>query len=215
MNINSEQVNSKTKGQKVKSTIKKIIIIILILILLAGGFFLGIYLRVLDPNKMNSSMHLYNWPIIGNYFEKPTEKNNPPGTKEQKVNVSSGSDATNNNLATGSDVKNPNDSSKPMVLTKKQLEKQKKAYDEQVKRRVGKVARIYAQMDPPKAAVILTKLDDNVVASILQKMDPGQSAKILENFVPARSAQITQTMYDGITPPTMPQLNGAANAANQ
>lgn len=197
---------NKKNGKKPKKLLKKILIGLLIIILLAGGFFLGIYLRILDTDKLNKSLHLYDWPIIGSEFVKPDDTED----KTEKVDVGS-KEGSSANAAAKTDDKRPQ--SKPVTLTKKQLEKQKADREAVVNKRVGKLARIYGQMDPKKAADILTPLSDNVVASILQKMDDARSAKVMENFDSARAAQVTQTLYNGVVQPTLPQLDSAETAA--
>ncbi|TCS80946.1 MotE family protein [Pectinatus cerevisiiphilus] len=213
--IKNQQISKKTVQEKTKpkkALWKKILLIILIVILLAGGFFLGIYLRILDTDKMNKSLHLYNWPIIGENFVKPSDETTQQDDETAKTGAGS-KDGTANNASAAKPGENGAVQSKPVTLTKKQLEEQKKAREAEVNKRVGKLSRIYAQMDPQKAADILSPLDDNVVASILQKMDDARSAKVMEAFDASRAAQITQILYNGLVPPTLPQLDNAENAA--
>ncbi|WP_196604740.1 MotE family protein [Pectinatus haikarae] len=207
-NQRADQKNAQENTKPKKALWKKILIVILIVLLLFGGFFLGIYLRILDTNKLNTSLHLYDWPVIGQNFVKPDEE--AAQTEKTQVDVGSkgGSSAAN-----AAQAENPAAAqSKPVSLTKKQLDEQKKTREAEVNKRVGKLSRIYAQMDPQKAAAILAPLDDNVVGSILQKMDDARSAKVMENFDTTRAAQITQLLYNGITPPTLPQLDQAEKA---
>ena len=209
-----QQANTpENKPHKTKRALKRFLIILLIVILLLGGFLLGIYLRVLNTDKLNDSLHLYDWPIIGKSFVKPTGESSGQSGKKEKVDVAgndnpSGAEPANAQLQSGQQ-------SKPVVLTKKQLEQQKKAREAAINSKIGKVAHIYEQMDPVKAANILNTLSSNVKASVLQKMDPARSAKILENMDSNQAAQITQDIYNGVAPPTGTQIDSAVNAAQQ
>lgn len=203
--VKSQQNNKKNKTGKTKSKktiFKRILLAVLIIILLLGGFFMGIYLRILDTDKLNKSLHLYDWPIIGQNFVKPVDDSSDK--KDEAIDDKKQDITQSDNKA----------QSKPVILTKKQLEKQKKDREAAVNKRIGKLARIYGQMDPKKAADILEPLSDNVVVSILQKMDDSRSAKVMENLDSGRAAQITQTLYNGITPPTMSQLDQAESGAS-
>lgn len=213
---NVEQTEVMTKGQKLKKKLKKLLIILLILLILLGGFFGGIYLRILNIDKINQSLHLYDWPVIGANFKK-TDAGATTG-KTQKVDVAGtdkGTQATVQTAPDAVDQKTAIEQSKPVILTKKQLDEQKKAREDEVKKRISKISRIYTQMDPKKAAAILVNLDNNTIAVILQKMPDNTSAKIMENMDSARSAQLTKTLYNGVVQPTAQQLDTAINAAGQ
>lgn len=213
---NVEQTEVMTKGQKLKKKLKKLLIILLILLILLGGFFGGIYLRILDIDKINQSLHLYDWPVIGANFKKPDAA--ATTGKTQKVDVAGtdkGAQSTGQTAPDAVGQKTAIEQSKPVILTKKQLDEQKKAREDEVKKRISKISRIYTQMDPKKAAAILVNLDNNTIAVILQKMPDNTSAKIMENMDSARSAQLTKTLYNGVVQPTAQQLDTAINAAGQ
>ena len=45
--------------------------LILLLVLVAGGFALGVYLRLFDTQALNEEYGLHKLPIIGEYFVPP------------------------------------------------------------------------------------------------------------------------------------------------
>ena len=52
----------------------KLLIGVLILIMLGGaGFASGVYLNLIDLNKLAGEYKLYHYPIVGKYFPKPPE----------------------------------------------------------------------------------------------------------------------------------------------
>ena len=173
-----------------KRRILKILAILLLLaILIVGGFFLGIYLRIFDTNTINEKMKLYDLPIVGQFFVKPAPDTGgeTPAPPEPVAAP-----------AAKADQKSPS-ASKPMVLTKAEIEKQMKAKDAAERKRVSKLARLYNEMKPQEAADIMNDLDDDMIIAILQRMDEGQSAKILAKFDPEKSARLTKIMYAGTT----------------
>ena len=168
-------------GRK-RRLLKILAILLLLAILIVGGFFLGIYLRIFDTNTINEKMKLYDLPIVGQFFVKPA-----PDTGGETPAP-----------AAKTDQKSPS-ASKPMVLTKAEIEKQMKAKDAAERKRVSKLARLYNEMKPQEAADIMNDLDDDMIIAILQRMDEGQSAKILAKFDPEKSARLTKIMYAGTT----------------
>ena len=89
--------------------------------------------------------------------------------------------------------------SKPIKLTKEEVEQKTKELQAAEKKRIGKLSRLYNEMKPDEAAKILTALDDEMLISILQKMDESQVSQILANeaFGADRAADITRKMYAG------------------
>lgn len=184
---------------KLKTFFKISIGILLLLCLIAGGFFLGIYLRVFDVNDVNQRLGLYSYPIIGQYFPKPADASGEPSEEAQTEPVKTVADV--------SEVKDPKakpDSaviqSKPVVSTKEEIEKQMQIRQAEEKKRIAKLARLYEQMKPKDAVAVMNDLNDDMVIEILGKMDEAQVAKILSEFDPGKSARITQIMYNGKPP---------------
>jgi flagellar protein FlbB len=173
-----------------KRRILKILVVLLLLaILIVGGFFLGIYLRIFDTNEINEKMKLYDLPVVGQFFVKPA-----PNTGDETPAAQEPAAAP----VTKAEPKVAS-ASKPMVLTKAEIEKQMKAKEAAERKRVSKLARLYNEMKPQEAADIMNDLDDDMIIAILQRMDEGQSAKILAKFDPEKSARLTKIMYAGTT----------------
>lgn len=170
--------------------LKLLLILLLIAVLVIGGFFVGIYLRIFDTNEMNEKMGLYNLPIIGQYFVKPAPKD-----KSLDIDNTTAKSLAIEDVKPAADPK----TSKPVVLTKAEIEKQMKAKDAAERKRVSKLARLYNEMKPEDAASILDALDDDTAIAILQRMDEGQASQVLAKFDADKSARITKIMYSGVT----------------
>jgi hypothetical protein len=182
-----DELGQKRKPSRTRWILKLLGIVLLLLFLIIGGFFLGVYMRIFDTNAVNEKLGLYNFPIIGQYFVKPVPLDGTANT-----------DTTSNKVQ---DVK-PNDKapqtvSKPIVLTKAEIEKQMKAKQAEEKKRISKLARLYNEMKPQEAADIMNDMDDDMIIAILQKMDESQSAKVLTKFDPSKSARLTKIIYNG------------------
>ena len=207
--ITTETIEEQPPSRK-RRIIKIILILLLLVVLIIGGFFLGIYLRIFDTNEMNEKMGLYNLPIIGQYFVKPAPKDKTIGE-----------DTADSKKSVIEDVKPSADAktSKPVVLTKAEIEKQMKAKDAAERKRVSKLARLYNEMKPEDAAPILDALDDDTAIAILQRMDEGQASQVLAKFDADKAARITKIMYSGVTKkmqaPSDVQQNGEAGQSAQ
>lgn len=191
-----------------KRILKLLAILLLILILIIGGFFVGIYLRIFDTNEMNDRLGLYDLPVIGQFFVKPAPKN---GSSDAAA-----TDTSDPKSKPVEDVKPKVDdkaASKPVVLTKAEIEKQMKARQAEEKKRVSKLARLYNEMKPQEAADVMDALDDDMTIAILQRMDESQAAKILAKFDPDKSARLTKIMYSGVPAKVQNTANGAQSAA--
>ncbi|MFA6849055.1 MAG: magnesium transporter MgtE [Selenomonadaceae bacterium] len=182
-----EKLGQKEKPARSRWILKLFGIILLLLVLIIGGFFLGVYMRIFDTNAVNEKLGLYKFPIIGQYFVKPVPSDGIANTDTAKKKIE--------------DVK-PNDKvqktvSKPIVLTKAEIEKQMKVKQAEEKKRISKLARLYNEMKPQEAADIMNDMDDDMTIAILQKMDESQSAKVLTKFDPSKSARLTKIIYNG------------------
>ena len=182
----------KTMWLRIKAMLRFLPKIILLLILVIGGFFLGIYLRIFDTNTINEKMELYKYPIIGDYFVKPDKP-----VKSEEIQQPEPVDKKVADVKISPDKALTADPSKPVVLTKEEIEKQMKLRQAEEKKRISKLARLYGQMKPKEAVDILDKLDDNMVVAILQKMEEPQMSKLLTTFDSERSAQLTKILYSG------------------
>lgn len=165
---------------KKKIWLKRIMILLLIGILIIAGFFLGIYLKILDSDEMNEKMGLYDMPVVGEYFAKPAP----------------------NAESTVPDEIKPQDSkkdkqSKALKLSKEEVEKLTQQRQAEEKKRVSKLARLYNEMKPADAAKILQDMDNDIVISIFQRMDESQVSQILTEFEVSRAAEISKIMYVG------------------
>lgn len=175
----AEQRKKKGKGKKV---LKGILALILVLVIIVGGFILGIYLRIFDTQTMNEKLGLYNMPIIGQYFVKPTPKEpaeQEPPAEDKKVEDTS------------------KQKQKQLTITKAELEKQQKEREAEEKKHVKKLANLYNAMKPADAASALDTLDDDLCVEILQKMDEDQAAKVLSAFTPEKTGRLTKLIYAG------------------
>lgn len=171
------------KPGKFKRILRIVGIILLIAVLIVGGFFLGIYLRILDSNEMNEKMGLYDMPIIGEYFVRPAPQEGASTVPD----------------APAEEPKKDTKESKPLRLSKEEIEKQAKEMQAAERKRVSKLARIYNEMKPADAAKILQEMDDTLIINILQRMDESQVSQVLAEFDTDRAAQISKTMYAGVT----------------
>lgn len=185
-----------------KLSLKKIIaVIILVLLLAVVGFIGGVYLRIFDMNEINQKYGLHELPVVGQYFVVPPtgEPEEPPEKKE---------------------ITKP-EKSKPVVLSQKELEKQRKERQAAERKRISKLARLYNELKPQTAAEIFGILEDDVAIAILQRMDESQASKVLGKMDPARAASLTKTIFVGKATNMssagdipLEQLQAAENALN-
>lgn len=172
-----------------KKKIKMIAGALGVVLLLFAGFILGIYLKIFDQEEMNEKYAIYDWPIIGETFVRPVDGEDAE------------SELANNEALEAAKKKGEEDKkkSKPIKLTKEEIEKQTKEREAAEKKRIGKLSRLYNEMKPAEAATILTGLDDDMAISIMQKMDESQVSQILasKEFGADHAAAITRKMYQG------------------
>lgn len=186
-----EQAEETTEQpSKKKSILKVLAVILLVLLLVCVGFFVGIYLRVFDVDKINESMKLYDMPVIGQYFVK-----REASVKQEEPDKAQTDAKAKDDKAKAKEQKP--EQSKSVVLTKAEIEKQKKEQQAAERKRVSKLARLYNEMKPKDAAAIMDSLNDDIAIAILQRMDESQCAKVLTEFEPEKSARLTRIMYSG------------------
>jgi len=183
-----------------RKKLKILFILILLLVLVAGGFALGVYLRLFDTQALNEEYGLHELPVIGEYFVPP---------------AGAGADSETSTTHTGTApaaAAAPKKSSESVKITKEEIEKQQKEREAAEKKRVTKLARLYNDMKPADAAKVMETLDIDLCIAILQRMDESNAAKVITAFEPSRAAEITQIIYEG-TPRKAAKARAARSAA--
>ena len=163
---------------------------LLLVALVIGGFFLGIYLKILDGDEMNKKLGLYDMPIIGQYFVRPTPEDGStvPDSAAEKAKQEQAQ------AKKAADDKK----SKPVKLTKEEIEKLTQQRQAEEKKRVSKLARLYNEMKPEEAAKIMENMESDIVIAIFQRMDESQVSQIMANFDAGKAASISKLMYVGV-----------------
>mgnify|MGYP000861956787 FL=1 len=185
-----------------RKKLKILFILILLLVLIAGGFALGVYLRLFDTKELNKQYGLHELPIVGEYFV-------PPAAEEHSATEATTSSAASAG-APSSAAATPKKAPENVKITKEEIEKQQKEREAAEKKRVTKLARLYNDMKPADAAKVMETLDIDLCIAILQRMDEGNAAKVMAAFDPERAAQITQIIYEGVPQRTRNARNAAA-----
>lgn len=174
--------------------------LILLLVIVAGGFALGVYLRLFDTQALNEEYHLHELPIVGEYFVPPA------GSAEETQTT--GSQSAQTSSAKPAAAGTPKKVSESVKITKEEIAKQQAEREAAEKKRVTKLARLYNDMKAADAAKVMEALDIDLCIAILQRMDEGNAAKIMAAFEPERAAEITQIIYEGV-----PRKGAAARSA--
>ena len=186
-------VNTGEKGvapSRRKVLLKRAGMGLLLVVLVIGGFFLGIYLQILDGDEMNKKLGLYDMPIIGQYFVRPTPEDGStvPDSAAEKAKQEQAQ------AKKAADDKK----SKPVKLTKEEIEKLTQQRQAEEKKRVSKLARLYNEMKPEEAAKIMENMESDIVIAIFQRMDESQVSQIMANFDAGKAASISKLMYVGV-----------------
>ena len=158
--------------------------LILLLVIVAGGFALGVYLRLFDTQALNEEYHLHELPIVGEYFVPPA------GSAEETQTT--GTQSAQTSSAKPAAAGTPKKVSESVKITKEEIAKQQAEREAAEKKRVTKLARLYNDMKAADAAKVMEALDIDLCIAILQRMDEGNAAKIMAAFEPERAAEITQ-----------------------
>lgn len=188
-----------------RKKLKILFILILLLVLVAGGFALGVYLRLFDTQALNEEYKLHELPIIGTYFV-------PPAGAGEHTETSSVTTATHAGSA-ASAATAPAKAPETVKITKEEIAKQQAERESAEKKRVTKLARLYNDMKPADAAKVMETLDVDLCIAILQRMDESNAAKVLAAFKPERAAQITQIIYEGVPQRAANARSAARHAA--
>jgi len=174
--------------------------LILLLVLVAGGFALGVYLRLFDTQALNEEYGLHELPIVGEYFVPPA------GSSETAQTDSAQTAQTTAGKPAAAAPKKP----ETVKITKEEIEKQQAVREAAEKKRVTKLARLYNDMKAADAAKVMESLDIDLCIAILQRMDEGNAAKVMAAFEPERAAEITQIIYEGVPKRGADARSGAA-----
>lgn len=179
----------KPKSKSRFSLLKLAVILLFLLVLGSAGFAAGVYLNIIDVNKLATDWKLHQYPIIGQYFPAPLQTNFETveitdAVPEQPVQPAQ-SIPTNKPEAVVQ---------QEMPLTSVEMEKMEKIKQQEEAKRVGKLSRLYGVMKPEEAVPILNQLDDQEILVIFSKMEEEQVAKLLANFDSKRAARLTQAM---------------------
>lgn len=178
----------------------KVIAIGLILcILVAIGFAAGIYLKLINVEKIANDMNLSQNPVVGRFMPKT---NFEPVELEEDGSTVPELPPTQQTPAAQSPIQQQQlmsmpQSDTPTMITKEDLEKQAKLQQQQEAKRISKLARLYGGMKPEAAVSIMKELDDPTIIAIFGKMEEEQVSKILSMFESKRAARITSDMFKG------------------
>ncbi|HWR43165.1 magnesium transporter MgtE [Sporomusa sp.] len=188
--------NSKQSPQPNSGVGLKIMAIIVALLILVGiGFAAGVYLKLIDVEKLASDMNLAKYPVIGRFFPKTNfetvelAEEGAPVQTVVPVKPNQAQQPTATLL-----VPQP---SNPNIITREDLEKQAKLKQQEEAKRISKLSRLYGGMKPDEAIAIMKELDDPTVIAIFSKMEEEQVSKILALFDSRRAARLTQDMLKG------------------
>ena len=186
-----------------RKKLKILFILILLLVLIAGGFALGVYLRLFDTKALNEEYRLHELPVVGEYFVPPAA-----GEQHSTTETTTGTAAPMPSAPPVAAA--PKKAPESVKVTKEEIEKQQAQREAAEKKRVTKLARLYNDMKAENAAKVMETLDIDLCIAILQRMDEGNAAKVLAAFEPERAAQITQIMYEGVRQRSRNARNAAA-----
>ncbi|SMC65960.1 MotE family protein [Sporomusa malonica] len=194
--------NSKQLPQSKSGLMFKVMAIaVALLILIVIGFAAGIYLKLIDVEKLANDMNLAKYPVIGGFFPKTNfetvELEEDGSNGQQTAPVKPNQTQTRQPIPT-LPVPQP---ANPNIITKEDLEKQAKLKQQEEAKRISKLARLYGAMKPEEAIAIMQELDDPTVIAIFSKMEEEQVSKILALLDSKRAARLTQDMLKGQAQP--------------
>ncbi|WP_312560179.1 magnesium transporter MgtE N-terminal domain-containing protein [Anaerospora sp.] len=174
------------------SFLKATVILLALLVIGCAGFAAGVYLNVIDVNKLAADWKLHQYPVIGRYFPVPPQTNFETveltdSATEQTVEPAQ---PTQSVPVTKPDMAVPQET----PLTSEEMQKLEKAKQQEEAKRIGKMARLYGAMKPEEAVPILNQLADQEIITIFSKMEEEQVAKLLANLDSNRAARLTQAM---------------------
>lgn len=171
----------------------KILSILLILcMLIAIGFAAGVYLKIIDIEKIASDANLAQHPVVARFLPKTNFE--PVELPEENAVPPQAVPAETKPLQPTTPVVPPAQVPAPNVITKEEVEQQTKLRQKEEAKRISKLARLYGGMKPEAAVAIMQEMDDTTVIAILGKMEEEQVSKVLALFDASRAARISQEM---------------------
>ena len=186
----------KKKSGFLKRIMKFFLFLLILGVLIAGGFAAGVYFQLIDGNEINKELQLYKLPVIGEYIPRP------PGVPEDEEELSEEEPSSEAEKAKEDEKPKQEEEkpkqSKPVTISKEEIDKQMKEREAAERKRVSKLARLYNEMKPQEAADAMADLDDDLTVAILQRMDEGNAAKTLAKMDAEKTARLTQIMYEGV-----------------
>jgi len=188
---------------KISVVFKVLSILVALCILIAIGFAAGVYLKVIDIEKITKDANLSQYPVVARFFPKTNFE--PVELEEDAAVAQRGLPGDPKQVQSPSVSMLPTPQpSGPTVITKEEVEKQAKIKQQEENKRISKLARLYGGMKPEAAVAIIKELDDPTVISIFGKMEEEQVSKILALIDSSRAARISQEMLRG--QPQVPRL---------
>lgn len=181
---------SPAKPQKKSNILKLILIGFLLMIILGAGFAAGVYLNIIDIQKIAQTYKLHEYPVLNKYFPPPQTTNFETIPLDQELPTLQ-PPAVNTPSAP---VTAPLPAVDKQAAEKAELEKQIKLRQIEEAKKITKLARLYGAMKPDEAVSIMNQLDDETVLAIFSRMEDEQVAKILALFEAKRAASLTQDM---------------------
>lgn len=182
-------------------------------LLVTVGFFIGVYLKMVDLDKLNNEHKIYDWPIVGEYFVKlPWERYAEyRAKKEEEDRLAAEAEAQRiaeeeakrleEEKKAEAEAKKEAEAeakkSKALVVSNEKIDKERQERAAAEKKRIAKLARLYTDMKPEEAAKIVDNLQDDVAVAILQRMEEGVSAKILAKLDPMKAARFSNIIFVG------------------
>lgn len=176
------------KPQKKNRTLSTLLILFLLISILGAGFATGVFLNIIDIQKLGQTYKLYDYPLIGKYFTKPQVNFETIPLDEQAPQALPATDASAPVLTA------PPPAAEKKEAEKVDLEREIKIKQQEEQKRISKLARLYGAMKPDEAVAIMNQLDDDMVLAIFSRMEEEQVAKILALLDAKRAARLTQEM---------------------
>lgn len=198
--------------RKIKFFFKAIAFLLLLAVLAIAGFAAGIYFELIDSEQtkqVNEALNLYKLPFVGEYFDIPegaewTREDNKNATESFVNAINEGIDSATTTVTEVADqIMKPEPEpeppkSKEIKISQKEIEEKMQEREAAEKKRISKLARVYASMKADAAAEAIGNLDSDTAILILQKMEDDAAAQILAKMDPFIAAQLTEMMLRGV-----------------
>ena len=196
--------------KSIRNFFRAIVFLILLTILAIIGFAIGIRFELINDEQkqqVNEALSLYKLPFVGDYFDVPegvqwTQEDADAAKEAFMETVQTGIDTGLSKMTDVADqIMKPEEEppkSPEIKISKKEIEQQMQAREAAEKKRISKLARVYASMKADAAAEAMGNLDADTAILILQKMEDDAAAQILAKMDPAIAARLTQMMFEGV-----------------